>query len=312
MTLPWPSNPPARPLSTLFEARHFEALYDDVTKGLAGFVSEATSKAQISAAEDRWLQDVTNGFTDQFFKWGDKPPANASIAAYLQMVARAPKIVRLAGHAFLHIGYDLPRVLADHMNDCGLDRARKRGLFLKPTPMFRQIFMDTLKKGTFGIVGRALGFMEPIEVLAYWVVSLRSIAWIHAEILTDQPGARPLLERQMAMALHEVGKDVGQFFWRVPRLDNSRLLQVAPLAILPVAGSDRLWPYVLAVVAALLALLIGACRARNAIVATKIATMGQHFSVEAGRALAGVDEKFEPRPARSRDDKLGSASRPRE
>lgn len=126
------------------------------------------------------------------------------------------------------------------------------------------------------------------DELAYWVISVRSIAWIHAEILADQPASRVTLEANLAKALQAAGTQVGKSHWTIQRLDNSQLPQVTPLGLLPLFE----WSY-LQWIAVALALL--AVRARNHRFAVVIDAMGEYFTVEAARGLR-YGEKYEPRP----------------
>lgn len=283
------------------DAHDFHRLYAAVTASLDEFCRDALRNGTIVKAEGDWYRSLVDGFTDEYAKWGK--PTNANIQTFLDDFSAAPKLVRLAGHAFLHIGYDLPRAIADHLQPSTPPlpalppRSRLRQLFLWPGPMFRQVFREHIKCGAFGPLARLFGQLEPMEVLAYWVVALRSIAWIHAESLADYPKAkRSVAEANLARALNATAAGVGHFHWRIARLDNSKLLQVAPVGLLALTEWP-LGPWFLA--GAVLGLAVAAYLARSRSIALAIDTMAQYFAIEATRAIQAGEHEYQPLPYES-------------
>jgi hypothetical protein len=100
--------------------------------------------------------------------------------------------------------------------------------------LFRQVFVEQLRAGLFGTALRPVGYLKSAEIIAYWVLCLRSVAWIHAETLADSWNGRPNLELDLAQGLLNAGRDcinVGGIPG-MARMDNSTLFQVAaPLAM---------------------------------------------------------------------------------
>jgi hypothetical protein len=83
------------------------------------------------------------------------------------------------------------------------------------------------------VLGRCVP--EQMEILAFWATSLRSVAWIHAEVLLDS-GGRPFLERQLARRLFQAGRRALQRRWilGVQRFGNEELgAYILPIVELP-------------------------------------------------------------------------------
>jgi hypothetical protein len=279
----------------------FEKVYSAVTDSLIEFADAGRDSGRITLTEARWFEFLVAEFRKQFLQW--EAPVHPEIESYLSLFDSASRPVRVAGHAFLHVGYDLPRVLASSFSKFHLTRSRLRTLFLRPAPLFREIFLAQARRGSFGLFSRPLGFVKPMEILAYWLLALRSVAWIHSEILADA-GTQALRrdqERALAVALLESGRKAMQSVWifSIPKLDNSDIFQVtpAPLFFLDVRMS--------ASIAAVLLLTI--MRIRNESIAARIAAMGQYFSAIAPKHMehprpdgGGVIEtRTDPGPSRA-------------
>jgi hypothetical protein len=131
----------------------------------------------------------------------------------LQLFDREPAQVRLASHAFLHIAYDLPRVIAQTTRPSATE-ARLGQIFLEPSPLFLKAFVDFAKEGGLGLMGRALGW-KPARIIGFWTLALRSQAWIHAMVLAEllantksskqPPGDYDALVRKMEDGLIRAG-----------------------------------------------------------------------------------------------------------
>lgn len=269
-------------MTTSRDTADFLGLYDAVTEDLMNFVATARSEGRLSNIEENWFQYIISGFRREFTAWTS--PAHPEINTYLSLFDRgkASRPLRVAGHAFLHVGYDLPRVLADSIAKFAIARSRLRMLFVRPAPLFREMFLRKAREGTFGILARPLGFVRPMEVLAYWLLSLRSVAWIHAEILADSPPTlRQAQEQALAQALLEAGQKAKESKWvfGIPKLDNSQLFQIVPGTVL--MPDPRLSASIIGVF--LFALLT---RLQNESIASRIAIIGQHFGVAAPKLLA--------------------------
>jgi hypothetical protein len=268
----------------------FARLYEDVTSALESFVLDGLIRGHITHWERDWFKTLIDGFTIEFRAWPDYPSGHP-IRAYLDAFEeRTPAQLRLAAHAFLHIAYDLPRVIAGTLRTLPPpSRMALRSLFLRPAPLFRQIMLDQMRRGTFGILFRPLGFLRPAEILGYWLLALRSVAWIHAESLADSPNTGAL-DLRLALGLMEAGRRARG---SIERLDNSSLLQIVPSAT--IAAQD---PRLIAAIVAGIAALGGAAatRYRNEQLARRIDRFGAWTFIESSKAIMPFGERFPPEP----------------
>lgn len=256
----------------------FTRLYAAVKSELRLFMAEAEANFEANRDELDWFEAIVQGFDTEFNAW--QTTTNPHIENYLRHFDNASsRTLRVAGYAFLHVAYDLPRVLADHMHDPGTDRVQLRNLFLRPAPRFRQVFLQQMH-AKFSL--RNLGLLKPLEILAYWLIALRSVAWIHAEILADRPGMRPQYETHLARALLKAGEEALSKRWilGVPDLEISRLFQFAPA---PVMWSDRATSATLGLLAALV--LFAGIWLRGQSLSARIQTLGQNVLLETGKVF---------------------------
>jgi hypothetical protein len=269
----------------------FLSLYDDVTVALRSFVRAGLKHGSMTKDEQLWFEQLIGGFDGKFKDWPNAKRGTA-IGEYLRLfdARRVSKPLRVAGHAFLHVAYDLPRVIADSLNSRpATDRPRLRSLFLMPGPVFRERFMAQARAGTFGVLLRPVGHLRPAEILAYWLLSLRSVAWIHAETLADSGGLRPTLESQLADGLLEAGK--AGTTGSIAELDNHTLFRSMSV-LTPVAEH----PVIAGVIGAgvIAVILASATRARNQAIANRIAYLGGRIYIEATKALHGGENAPPP------------------
>ncbi|MET0986823.1 MAG: hypothetical protein ABW034_15600 [Steroidobacteraceae bacterium] len=275
----------------------FQVLYDAVTRKLWDFALEAQIKGRMSSADLAWFYDVIVGFTHEFRQWSSAPPGPIwDYLACLEQRKVSPTF-RVAGHAFLHVAYDLPRVIADNLaGRTQADRMRLRSVFLRPAPVFRELFMEQVRQGLMGFFSRPLGYLKPAEILSYWLLTLRTVAWIHAETLVDAASGRSTLERQLAQGLFNAAQASLQVkgLARVPKLDNSTLLQVAsPVAFV---STHPLLISSIAMAVALATIAGSAASLHNQVRANRTAYFGALVLIETSKALQGTQEA--PPPAR--------------
>jgi len=184
----------------------FEKLYDQVTNALENHA------ASLKAPQGDWLKDLVRVFKLQFKEW---PGNNLQIKVYLNALEadKLPIVVSLAGHVYLHVAYDLPRAIAASMarDRHGLEgtntssifdasvmtpsRTISRQVYIDVGPSFAQVLEDeeAVKLATNGwLTKKFLGWvtqyapgLSAVRVMANWVIALRSVAWIYAEILAD-------------------------------------------------------------------------------------------------------------------------------
>lgn len=275
----------------------FLFLYDDVTDALRQFVRAGVKDGAITHPEQLWFEELIKGFKSKFNDWPNAKRGTA-IGDYLRLFdgRRIAKPLRVAGHAFLHVAYDLPRVIADTLDRRPMtDRPRLRSLFLRPGPVFRERFMEQAKSGTFGVLLRPVGYLKPAEILSYWLLSLRSVAWIHAETLADSGKLRDTLELQLEDGLFQAGK--AGTTGSIADLDNHTLFRsmsmLTPVAQHPVIAS--------VIGAGLIAVILASTtRARHQAIANRIAYLGGRIYIEAAKALQGENAPPPERPMPAR------------
>jgi hypothetical protein len=270
------------------EYRDFDRLYDSVTDELKKFVQEGCDTKRISKSQEEWFQSLIDGFRKEFEAW-QLAPSGSPLGRYLDLFNHgASRRMRLSAHAFLHVAYDLPRVVACTLRKMpGESRIAYRSLFLRPAPLFRQVFLDQARQGRLGLLARPLGYLKVAEILSYWLLSLRSVAWIHAESLADSTNW-VAMEHEFAEALVRAGKRAGG---RIEKLDNSTLFRVAsPLTVAsqhPLTATAAVLGLAGLVAAALI-------RVRNERLAKRIAYFGACVYIEVAKATMTIEGKLPP------------------
>lgn len=209
----------------------FDELYGAVTRDLMLWVGDEFKETRLDMRQAHWfLAELIPGFETEYTNW---PHLTGDLRTYLTHFD-APRVhadLRLAAHVFLHIAYDLPRVIANTIDADPSVRSWGRAPFVRPNPRFLKVFLREMRSGRFGVAARLASQWDAAQMLGYWVIALRSVAWIHGEILADATGGlRPILEDRMARGLCEAGQLARQHRWLfgVDRLDSARLSSAVP------------------------------------------------------------------------------------
>ena len=182
----------------------FAGLYHYVSRDLRMYAKT------LEASDRKWFEHLIRGFLAEFRKWN-----RADLSGYFGILHAkgVNKYVALAGHAFLHIAYDLPRTIADALADPILsigtvdEKNRRRLAYVAVSPRFPDIMTDFLDDHWLGKhfddtrFGRSI-----IEQITYWAIALRTAAWVHAEVLFDNPGARRAMEREILECLQRAAR----------------------------------------------------------------------------------------------------------
>jgi hypothetical protein len=264
----------------------FARLYADVDGALAAYVDEGVRRGHTTPSMQEWFKELSAGFHREFEAWAHYPETHP-IGSYLRDFEQVrSKSLRLAAHAFLHVAYDLPRVIADTLQASSYgDRRALRSFFLRPAPLFRQMLVNQVRGGAFGAILRPLGFFESTEILGYWLLALRSVAWIHAESLADSPD-RTVLEWQLAGALWATGRRARG---KIEKLDNSQLFQATAAVGFP--GLEwRTLGYIASILVAT-ATATFAVRSYHQRIARRIDYFGALTYIESSKALRPVDDR---------------------
>src|SRR4029077_2654291 len=90
----------------------FEKLYRRIDASLEDHLRKETGTPQLSTGDEAWFRALMVSFHDKFKEWPSLGPGD--VYDYLRLFESrgVDPLLRLAAHAFLHIGYDLPRVIA--------------------------------------------------------------------------------------------------------------------------------------------------------------------------------------------------------
>jgi hypothetical protein len=171
-------------------------------------------------------------------------------------------VYQLIGHAYLHIAYDLPRVIADsHTNTYGspltdplgveipqaipMDRARL--IYLAPGPDFLALMQKTSGwwsvAGVFSLSKIIPGRKSLMGTFGYWVVALQTVAWIHADNLRES-GTRISLEEKLLESVKQAAIEVDRqrrnpFGW-LARLFPPNFLLAIPILLQTTFGDSRI------------------------------------------------------------------------
>jgi len=245
-----------------YRTEDFATLYGVVTRHIAAAVTdlEAEDRSVDVNPSYRWVRYLTLAFQQQFEDWEH----DRDLAHYmdgLETWERRPvhPAIRLAGHVYLHIGYDLPRSIAvtlgaatasmnvpsmrdtlvdpPPVNVPRADRSSARILFLQATPAFDRALLSSeglavLRRAGFPVhwlrLWGARRQRAALEVIGQWAIALRGIAWMHAEILADEPSAN--LQRAHVERLLTSIKQAQDAITRRTRLMDVRLFRAPVIA----------------------------------------------------------------------------------
>jgi hypothetical protein len=196
--------------------RPFATLYEKVEQYLTAYVNNPNNPDRLSSSEKDWFNFLITNFRNEFGKWA----ADVRLQGYLDFFRKGSNAYKALGCAYLHIAYDLPRVIADSLKDehsfaNGLDLGRARGIYLQQAPAFFDIIEN---QGTnneiFGHLFSFLNWITPdrfslVGVMGNWILALRTTAWVHAEILKScTPKKRADLESSLLDAITQAANDV--------------------------------------------------------------------------------------------------------
>lgn len=185
-------------MSTPIESHaDFATLYATVARQMARFCDERVGAKIVARDEADWFRQLLVDFEREFGRWGGASAA-PRVNDYLRRLDAEPRLVRLAGHVFLHIAFDLPRVLrASFVDRPAIARHRMRGLFLMPASLLHLDAMRRTELARHDLRARLAGGIGGLRVLAQWVQALRTNAWLHAEIAHDAGVAAACFEEAL-------------------------------------------------------------------------------------------------------------------
>lgn len=198
-----------------------------------------------------WIGAVVAGFQFERDRWEDNKFGDYR----MEWQRLRPKILQLAAASYLHVSYDVPRVLANEWPETlrwpRLPVHNASAYFFLLDREFLDIFMTAA--GDRRIAGWPAYLLGRSPRWAFrignqWLLLLRRAAWPHAQQLIHSPD-RNYLEQKMLFAVTAALKDVNGRAWRLGLLSPPDHAFVP--AILPVTFSDfdKFWAGATAVAA---------------------------------------------------------------
>lgn len=150
-----------------------------------------------------WLNKLTTEFEAEYQKW----PHDREYRKYFEACRDQKlwfKFLYLTLGAYLHISYDLPRVISRNWPTGGYPTEElAEEVFFKLSPMFPEIFGRAVRdKDVMGWFRARFEVPESARIAAsHWMMHLRTAAWVHARRLHLSPTDRVQREKNMMKAL---------------------------------------------------------------------------------------------------------------
>jgi hypothetical protein len=165
----------------------FDQTYSEVTA-----VMRRSADGFAATRERDWLTRLIKEFQNERDAW----PTIPSLAAYRDACARVrPRFLRLIVCAYLHISYDLPRVIADNwpgQDDWAAGPFEDRGehIYFDLEPVFPDVLGQIAGRwsvmGGYSVVLRFVS-RNLLRASSHWLLRLREAAWRHARTLSSSP-----------------------------------------------------------------------------------------------------------------------------
>jgi hypothetical protein len=232
-------------------------VYSKVTRKLREFILFRADQEV-----EEYLEFLIAGFYSEYERWYKLDP----VVGYFSLFRRARfRSLSLVAHAYFHMGYDLPRTIADAFTAFpalgilagGRNDARKA--FLQLNDVFPKVFAEESRSystnGIFGIIGKAIP-LTITKIPSYWVIQMRTVAWINAEMIADEPDfkKKQQIEKEILNCIVKGGQALEQEKWNpilwLTVLPAPTVTAVA--AYLQYSGAETVAPWVALVFAAVL------------------------------------------------------------
>lgn len=152
----------------------FDTLFDTVTGTLGGFAET------LEADERRWFIDLLEHSEAGYRRWGENPDLEDYLARVGRLRSRA--LANLA-QSYLHLAYDLPRLLADSFaRHPDLDRERIGRVYAATgAPVAELARVSSVQTSVFGGLAIALrlvpGGASMRRTIGNWLLVHRCSAW---------------------------------------------------------------------------------------------------------------------------------------
>lgn len=179
----------------------FDITYREVTSQIRLF--------RLGASHDgsaEWLSVLTDRFWVERHLWEANLENNFQYREYFSVASRLRwKVLHLTACAYLHISYDLPRVLADNWPGTGNfrhgpDEAAGERAYFALHPVFQAAIIAVWRNPKVVGIAVVLSRIFPegtSAVLVQSALHLRRAAWMHAERLRNASNRRYIEERML-------------------------------------------------------------------------------------------------------------------
>jgi hypothetical protein len=219
----------------------FDKLYATVTEK-----ADAHAKNLPDADAKRWLETLIREFQNERNLWN----GNADDPYFTECRRLKQKVLYLTACAYLHISYDLPRVIADNWPmsspnwTTGPSEDTGENIYLGMTRIFPKTFRYLANDKEVVGFWKWPAYIVPksaLEAAAHWALHLRTAAWIHARRLQKESKAgRNLREEKMLQAMKEALVHVGGYRpWTAgvlqPPHDAFQSFALLPLPAIPMS-----------------------------------------------------------------------------
>ena len=194
--------------------RPFDKVYQAVTRRIIARAGQLPP-----GNEPDWLTQIIADFQRERDQW----PHSAELAAYRDQWARLRfRVVWLVASVFLHVSYDLPRVLAENWPATGdwaggPSEPRAELLYFDLRSIFGELLSNAA--GRFAVTGVYAPLLRCVPAalignLGHWVGRLREGAWRHGRTLASlADDDRDNTEQRMIEAMTLALRDVNNLPW---------------------------------------------------------------------------------------------------
>ena len=243
----------------------FDLVYEEITQRIRQFAVNLTNKDEVT-----WLNILIVAFRHESDKWD----TNGLLDAYRREVEHLHwRVLQLTAGAYLHVSYDLPRILAtnwpgsDHLP--APNEQRGEIIYDQLSPEFRGAIASVCTRPEIvGIAGLPIGRISFVAAIAgHWIQNLRRAAWSHAhQMLACSSADREQLENVLLTAVttsltHTTRWAPWSFLYLYPPLlpdlnNRDRLYFAPPLPALATLSDDSVWRPMLLIIGIVLLLLL--------------------------------------------------------
>lgn len=249
MPFAWPLNwPPllvgdwekTAPPTLQAQTSSFLALYRQVTN----MIHDHAKSHGWAEPERVFIDYLVAGFFEEYRDWQMKP----TTGAYLKLFSSPSHLdaLRVVAHAYLHIAYDLPRVLAQSFQDVRpplipIDAPARINRFLELQDGLKRVLdaagSDTRIMGGLAHAIRLIPWRSHfLDVFGNWILVLRSNAFLHAEVLAADTRLRPTREQHLFVSVYKAAWKVRDEQWWNPvfwlsGLPSPGLTMLVPLGL---------------------------------------------------------------------------------